>query len=63
MNEVGTIKSYSRKNGYGFVSSASGDYFFHATEWKGKTKYPVVGIPCVFFPVRTEKGLRAYAVR
>lgn len=60
---TGVVKSYSAKNGYGFVISDDVEYFFRYTDIQGK-KYPCCtkGEKVSFFPVNGDKGLRATRV-
>ena len=59
---TGTIKSFSRPHGYGFIKSGREDVFFHVKDWTGKND-PVVGEQVDFMWIESEKGLRATRVR
>ena len=58
----GEIRSYSPAHGYGFVTSNSTDYFFHASEWLSEGK-PMTGDKVTFFIKKSMKGPRAVKVR
>lgn len=59
---TGEVKSYSSKNGYGFITKDGKDYRFKAQDWELRFA-PVQGIRIEFDPVLTEKGLRARNIR
>ena len=54
----GEVKSYSVKNGYGFITENDKDYRFKTKDWY-LTLGPVPGMRVEFDPVATDKGLRA----
>ena len=58
---IGTIKSFSRSHGYGFIE-AGDDYFFHATEWQSVV-FPKAGDRVEFDTKESRKGVRAINVR
>jgi cold shock CspA family protein len=58
----GEVKSYSIKNGYGFITKDMKDYRFRTKDW-GMTLGPVPGMRVEFDPVLTDKGLRAKNIR
>lgn len=58
---TGTVKSFSPANGYGFIDTDKGEYWFHASEWMGRER-PQVGDKVDFMPLNTEKGKRGYIV-
>ena len=57
----GVIKSFSEKNGYGFISSDT-DHFFTVREWK-ELGSPEIGAKVTFDSVKTDKGMRAKKIR
>ena len=59
---TGIIKSFSPKNGYGFISGGSQDVFFHHKDWLSEGK-PEQGTEVWFLLKKTDKGYRAYKVR
>ena len=58
----GEVKSYSVKNGYGFITENEKDYRFKTKDWH-LTLGPVRGMKVEFDPVTTDKGLRARNIR
>ena len=58
---TGTVKSFSPANGYGFIDTDKGEYWFHASEWMGRER-PQEGDKVDFAPMDTPKGKRAYIV-
>ena len=58
----GEVKSYSIKNGYGFITKDEKDYRFKTKDWKERLA-PVPGIRVEFDPVATDRGLRATNIR
>ena len=59
----GKVKSYGKKNGYGFIESESGEiFFFHHSEWHLPIK-PQEKLIVEFDPVDTEKGRQARDVQ
>ncbi len=60
----GVIKSYSRKNGVGFVTANDEDYFFTWKDIVGrKHAHCVAGEVVSFEPYECGRGLRAYKVQ
>ena len=56
---VGTIKSFHRKHGYGFLLDEKGtEYFFHILQWKDRN-LPKEGEKATFKPIKTDKGMKA----
>jgi cold shock CspA family protein len=54
--KTGTIVSWNRERGYGFIETANGrKYFFHITKWQSDD------IPTVGTPVSFELGLGRFA--
>lgn len=59
----GTVTSYGKKNGYGFIESDTGEiFFFHHTQWNLPIK-PQANLIVEFDPVDTEKGRQAQNVQ
>lgn len=56
----GTIKSYSERHGYGFVTNEEGDFFFHI---KQCDFFPDAGDQVEFESKVTEKGQKAVRIR
>lgn len=59
---IGEVKSYSIRNGYGFVVADGQDYFISHKEWLYRLP-PTPGLKVEFVPKRTDKGMRATAVK
>lgn len=58
----GRIKSYSARNGYGFITADGQDFFLLHKEWEYRLP-PTPGMMVDFVPKQTDKGLRATSVR
>lgn len=58
----GEVKSYSVRNGYGFIAAGGQDYFISHKEWEYRIP-PAPGLRVEFVPKKTDKGLRATAVK
>jgi LuxR family glucitol operon transcriptional activator len=62
---AGVLKTLKSDKGFGFVSAGDADYFLHfrdlldVRDWDALTE----GVPCVFEPKRTDRGLRAERIR
>ena len=56
----GRVKSFSRKDGYGFISAEDKEIFFHSNQCEDK---PEVGDIVIFNLIKTGKGFRAVRVR
>lgn len=59
---VGTIKSFSRQHGYGFIGTGDKDLYFHVKDWQSSGS-PVVGNDVEFAAYKTVKGYKARKVR
>lgn len=59
---IGTIKSFSRQHGYGFIISGNNDYFFHVIEWPYKND-PALDETVEFEEQKCRQGLRAVKIR
>jgi len=59
---TGIIKSYSAKNGYGFIVSDGKDYRFKTQSIEMRLP-PTAGMLVSFIPFKSEKGYRAMNVR
>ncbi len=60
----GTIKHYSGKKGYGFITSEQQDYFFLQTDFIAKPNgFCKVGNKVIFSPMNSSKGLRATQIQ
>ena len=59
---TGEVKSYSSKNGYGFITKDGKDYRFKAQDWELRFA-PAPGIWVEFVPKTSDKGLRASEIR
>ena len=59
MRSEGTVRSFGRQAGYGFIEDNGGEIlFFHNTEWKLPIRAQV-GLMVEYTTVDTEKGRRA----
>ena len=58
----GRVKSFSPKDGYGFITADGIDYFIHSKDWPYRMP-PVAGLEVEFVPKRTDKGYRATNVK
>ena len=58
----GEVKSFSIKNGYGFITQDGKDYRFKTKDWYSRLA-PVPGMRVEFDSVSTDKGLRATNIR
>lgn len=59
---IGEVKSYSVKDGYGFITADGQDYFICHKDWEYRLP-PTPGLRVEFIPKRTDKGLRAMQIR
>jgi len=59
---TGEVKSYSVRNGYGFIVADGQDYFISHKEWEYRLP-PTPGLRVEFVPKQTDKGLRAFAIK
>ena len=59
---VGTIKSFSRQHGYGFIEVGNKDLYFHVKDWLSSGS-PFVGDLVQFAAYKTPKGYKAKKVR
>ena len=62
----GTVKWFSRKKGYGFITGEDGqDYFVHYSSIVDEGKYRSLDAEqeVLFTPAQSEKGLEAHDVR
>lgn len=55
---TGEIKSFSPFHGYGYITVAGIDYWFHNEDWMLRIP-PVKGLKVDFEPYDSAKGLRA----
>lgn len=58
----GNVKSFSPRNGYGFITAGGIDYFIHAKDWQYRLP-PTAGLRVEFVPERTDKGMKATQIR
>ncbi len=59
----GTIKMYNSQKGYGFISSISGDIFFHVSSVTNREIIPEVGMNATFEIREGQKGKEAFCIR
>lgn len=59
---VGTIKSFSRQHGYGFIEVGNKDVYFHVKDWLSSGS-PAVGDDVQFVARKSIKGYRGNKVR
>ena len=59
---TGKVKSFSSKNGYGFITTDGIDYRFRAKQWELSSP-PIEGMTVMFDPVKTDKGMRAVNIQ
>ena len=59
---TGKVKSFSPKDGYGFITADDTDYFIHSKDWEYRLP-PTEGLEVEFIPKKTSKGLRATKIR
>lgn len=52
---TGVIKSFSPIHGYGFISAADKEIYFHAKDFEGR---PRIGSEVEFKVIKTDKGYR-----
>lgn len=61
---TGIVKSYSRKNGVGFVTANDKDYFFRWSDIVGrKHSHCIAGEVVSFEPYECNRGLRAINIQ
>lgn len=58
----GRVKSYSKSHGYGFITDGNVDFRFTGKDWNYRLP-PTEGLEVAFFPVATEKGMKATKIR
>lgn len=58
----GTIKFYKPEGSYGFITTATSEYFFHLTEWKGEG-LPIKGAEVAFEIKQAKRGEQAAKVK